>query len=61
MTDHLSKYTIIEPTKRGNAVAVGFLLGGLMVVAALMLAFAPLDSRGNASTLKPTTQFIAPR
>lgn len=61
MTSQLSKHIMIEPTRRGNAVAVGFLLGGLMLVAMLMLAFAPLDSRGNASTLKPTTQFIAPR
>ena len=45
-----------------NAIAIGFLLGGLCLVAALMALFAPLDSKGNASTLKPSpARYFEPR
>jgi len=56
------KFTVIEPDTGNNAVAIGFLLGGLALVALLMALFAPLDSTSNASTLKlPSAHYFAPR
>lgn len=57
-----SKYVEVEPVSRGNAIAIGFLLAGIFIVAGIMALFAPLDSKSNASTigLSPT-QVSAPR
>lgn len=57
-----SKYAEVEPASRGNAIAIGYLLAGICIVAGIMALFAPLDSNSNASTigLSPT-QVSAPR
>lgn len=57
-----SNFVETELMPRGNAIAIGFLLAGICIVAGLMALFAPLDSKSNASTIElSTTQISAPR
>lgn len=52
MPEKSSKYVVIEPLETPIGVVVaGSLLGGLMMISAFMALFAPLDSKGIASTL----------